>query len=376
MSIGLQDIPRAIQRMLVALVRSFIPGTANEYRLRHSSPFVPWEMPYFGSSWSKATFPIPMWNNGATHLFGTLGLSPTLTREIEGKVVKEYRQWQMLIYGLNPADRLLTPMIPPLPLWYTGVIQNKYGYNLGMLQSFDAVNNCVYDKVQEYHPAEPGNSVPNLYSATQYSRKASLYFDTWQEFRDDLEKRLVRLETGQWVLPLNGITYIAGDLGTPGDYFAPRSPANNEGAREPITEFWVAGRGMFVCSGNAFLNCSIRMLEESQATGSTPLFSLIARNGGVIFRNTTDGGQRFYRLDGSVYSDLGIMVPAGSSLRIFGNWVTNRFNRATLRGTTEVNYLSSRVRSSFNSLHPERGRFDPTRYYGSLSPAWVGWQEK
>ena len=89
-----------------------------------------------------------------------------------------------------------------------------------------------------------------------------------------------------------------------------------------------------------------------------------------------EGGQRFYRIDGSLYTDLGLMVPDNCSLRILGNWVTNRFPRAAIRGTTAVDYLSSRVRSSLGSLHPDHGRLDPSRYYGTLSPTWIAWQEK
>ncbi|HNV69259.1 MAG TPA: hypothetical protein PKO06_06135, partial [Candidatus Ozemobacteraceae bacterium] len=376
-------------RLLVALAQLALYGppqvnswTATTFLARNDC-FVGWEMPYFGTDWRPFTMPIPPWNLGATHLFGAGAMHPTLTREIEGKVVKSYRQWKLCICGLQPLDALWIGgiRVPPVPfpVWYTGVIQNKYGYNFLPLQSFDASANDIYTKVKEYDPEEPQNGVPNLYSSTQYARKASLFFDRWQDFRTDLETRLVQNASGQWVMPLPGITYITGDLGSSGEYFQPRVPAGLASAGQPISEVWVAGRGMLVCSGNIYLNCSFRALPHSAgeaASATPPLFTLMARNGGLLLKNSVEGGQRFYRIDGSLYTDLGLMVPDNCSLRILGNWVTNRFPRAAIRGTTAVDYLSSRVRSSLGSLHPDHGRLDPSRYYGTLSPTWIAWQEK
>ncbi len=376
-------------RLLASLAQLALYGpapvnswTASTFLARNDC-FVAWEMPYFGTEWRPFTIPVPPWNTGATYLFGAGAMHPTLTREVEGKVVKSYRQWKMCICGLQPLDALWiggvrVPPIP-IPIWYTGVIQNKYGYNFLPLQSFDASANDIYGKVKEYDPEEPGNGVPNLYSSLQYARKASLFFDTWQDFRTDLEKRVVQNASGQWVMPLHGITYVTGDLGTPQEYFQPRVPVGLASAGQPIRELWVTGRGMLVCSGNIYLNCSFRALSSAsseQASVTAPLFTMMARNGGLLLKNSAEGGQRFYRIDGSVYTDLGIMVPDNCSLRILGNWVTNRFPRAAMRGTTSIDYLSSRVRSSLGSLHPDHGRLDPSRYYGTLSPTWIAWQEK
>jgi hypothetical protein len=348
--------------------------------------FQGWETPYFGTSNWIAPVPLPIWANGSTHLFGMLAAHPPLTREIEGKVVKLFRQWRMCLVGLDPGDRLPTINPPffmppfPVPVWYAGEILNKYGYNFPTFKSFDPATKKPSDDTTAYDPAKNENLAPNLYTTQQYAKKAAHYYPSYEAFLKDLPQRLVKLADGRQAFALDGVNFIAGSLGTAKAPFtgpvAPAGAAASPGtaAAKPTgaEEFLVTGRGMIVCSGNIFLGVDIRRVDGKDSQGNILpcVFSLISREGGLM----VDPRREHYRLDASLYTDLGLLVPADCSLWISGNWVTNQFAKGNLGGAVRVDYLSSRTRSSLASLHPIRGKFDPARYHISLSPVWASWK--
>lgn len=327
--------------------------------------FQKWEMPHMGTS--NWLYPIPTTGTGAnkTHLFGAAGLHPTLTREIEGNVMKGYRQWRMCIVGMKPTDRLPLLPIPPyllppppyvVPIWYAQEVLTKYDYNLVPLKANDASGNPD-KKTYSYDPAQIQNMPPNLYTPEQYVKKASYYYESGQAFIDDLPNRMTTVN-GKNVFVLNGITYISGSLGSPepGQEFSANS------------DFYVVGKGMIVCSGNIYIANSIRALDRNE--DEKTVFTLMSRNGALISLQ----GNKQIELEGSLYTEKGIYCHANSSIRIVGNWVTNQFNKASMGGTVVVDYVSSRVRSSLGSLHPERGKYDPNRYHISFSPSWASWR--
>ncbi len=317
---------------------------------------------------SNWLYTIPTAGVGAnkTHFFGAGGLYPTMTREVEGNVMKRFRQWKMCIVGMNLMDRLpLLPFppffIPPapivIPIWYTQEILQKYDYNLEPLKVNDETGNPDY-KTYEYDPTKLENMPPNLYTLEQYAKKATYYYEDYAAFLADLPNRMTTV-AGKKVFVLNGISFVSGSMGSSTEPFNPPDCGG---------EFNVLGRGMIVCSGNLYLGCNINAVDFS-STNQT-VFSLILRTGGLLVLSPNCR----YRAEGSVYTDKGIYIHPDSSLRIVGNWVTNQFNKAAMGGTVGVDYVSSRVRSSLDSLHPTRGKYDPKRYHVSFSPLWASWR--
>lgn len=328
--------------------------------------FEKWEMAYMGTSNSAYTIPTAGTGANKTHFFGAGSLYPTLTREIEGNVMKRFRQWKMCIVGMNLTDRLpLLPfppfLLPPapivIPIWYTNEIWQKYDYNLYPMKA----NNESGDPdttTYEYDPRKLENMPPNLYTLEQYAKKATYYYEDYATFLADLPNRMTTID-GRKVFVLNGITFISGSVGSTS---SPFNPTEGSG------DFFVCGKGMIVCSGNFYLGCNIKGLDFSK--DDMTVFTLMARTGGLLVLS----GEKRFQIEGSVYTDKGLYVHMDSSLRIVGNWVTNQFNKASMGGTVGVDYVSTKVRSSLGSLHPVRGKYDPRRYHVSFSPLWASWR--
>ncbi|MEW6713259.1 MAG: hypothetical protein AB1403_25790, partial [Candidatus Riflebacteria bacterium] len=272
--------------------------------------FEKWEMPYMGTgNW---LYTIPTTGTGAskTHFFGYGGLYPTLTKEIEGNVLKKYRQWKMCVIGMSPVDRLLSYGVI-FPIWYTQEVLTKYDYNLEPLKANDESGNPDL-KTYEYDPTKLENMAPNLYTLEQYAKKATYYYEDYQAFMEDLPNRMSSIN-GRKVFILNGITYVAGSIGEASNPFC---PPDSDGTLN------VCGRGMIVCSGNFYLGCNIKTLDR---TADEPtVFTLMVRNGGLLVLQ----GDVQREVEGSIYTDKGMYVNSSSSMHVIGNWVTNQFNKA------------------------------------------------
>ena len=345
-------IALAVTLALKPLVDNTVPkGTALV-----PDAFEKWEMPYMGTgNW---LYTVPTTGTGAnkTHLFGYGGLYPTLTKEIEGNVLKRYRQWKMCIVGLSPADRLLSYGLI-WPIWYTQEVLTKYDYNLDPLKANDENGNADL-KTHQYEPDKLENMPPNLYTIEQYAKKSTYYYEDYQSFLDDLPNRMTTVG-GRKVYVLNGITYISGSVGEASSPFVPPDSDGN---------FYVCGKGMIVCSGNFYLGCNIKTLDRS--ADELTVFTLMLRGGGLLVLQ----GSAQREIEGSLYTEKGVYVHSASSLHVIGNWVTNQFNKAAMGGTVVVDYVSSKVRSSLGSLHPVRGKYDPSRYQVTFSPLWASWR--
>jgi hypothetical protein len=158
--------------------------------IRIKDPMVKWEWPMAGVGFRYYRVPFPTPSRTVTHLFGDSSLFPTLTREIEGYVLKSYRQWHFCMMSYPPGPIPLGNQIPtpwgfmilpiPFPLWHTHDIADKYGFNLDPLKSPKNESGEVDINTNSYDPAFMENAPPNLYSSEQYAKKAVYYYPTSQ----------------------------------------------------------------------------------------------------------------------------------------------------------------------------------------------------
>jgi hypothetical protein len=318
-----------------------------------------------GTRNSNYCLPTLGWSDNKTHLFGLNAWYPTLSRDIEGMVAKRYKQWHVTIVGLFAQDRLpLLPFPPPwcfvppipVPYWFTDQVITKYDYNMWFMKALDVDDMTGDDTYSMYDPEDMINMPANYYALEQYAKKSNYYYASAENFLKDLPNRMITID-GKKALQLNGVTFIAGSLGSDAQPFT---------APEGGDTFYVTGKGMIVCSGNVSLGCSIRYIEEPE---KNTVFSLIVRNGGLIMTNAGD-----FTLEGSYYTNRGIYLGSNTRLNIQGNWVTNEFAKHRMRGEIMVDYIASKVRASTGSLHPLTGKYDPRRYNLALSPRWNAWK--
>jgi len=322
------------------------------------------KLPWMGTGNSYYCLPSLGWGQNKTHLFGLNAWYPTLSRDIEGMVAKRYRQWHVTIVGLFAKDRLpLLPFPPPwcfvppipVPFWFADQIINKYDYNMWFMKAYDSEDDTGDAGMSMYDPEYTINMPANYYAIEQYAKKSNYFYESGEAFVKDLPNRMVTID-GKKALQLNGVTFIVGSLGTDSQPFV---------ATEGDT-FYVTGRGMIVVSGNLSLGCNIKYVEEAE---KPTVFSLIVRNGGLIMTNNGD-----YVIEGSVYTNRGLYLGSNTTLNIQGNWVTNEFAKHRMRGELMVDYVSSKLRPSLGSLHPQTGKYDPRRYNLALSSRWNAWK--
>jgi len=345
-----------------------------------------WEWPNMGrglrtSQGEQFTLPLPGYISGVTHFFGGGALAPTLTREVEGYLLKRYKQWHFGFVAFPPGipwpsgNVIYIPTVPPIclipfpiPLWHTHDCINKYEYNFYLIKPPKDLAGNVDEEIRVYDPQYMENSPPNLYSIEQYAKKSSYYYPTAEDFYKDIPNRLIKVKTksgDKECLKLNGVTFIANSIQLPPPEWKEKS-------------LLVSGSGMIVAGGNCFLRGSIEdaYTDEEERQPETPrtVFSLILRKGGLIY----DEGEARAKIEGCVYTDRGIAIVSGKALKIVGNWVTNSFIKATAapNSLVVVDYTAYKTRSSLNSLHPEKGKFDPERYHVSLAPGWESWKIK
>ncbi len=341
--------------------------------LRFKDPMVKWEWPMMGMGWSQLRVPFPTPARTVTHFFGDSALFPTLTREVEGFVLKCYRQWHFCLLGfpMGPiplGNQVPAPFPPPFsllppfptPYWHTHDIQDKYGYNFGALKSPKNNAGVVDEETNVYDPSFFENSPPNLYSSEQYVKKSAYYYPTANDFYDDILNRAKDVN-GKKCLNLNGFTYVADSIILP-------PPVAIDGMSSDV--FYVTGRGGIVCGGNVILKGNVEDpysdTEERAANTPRTVFSLIVRSGGVIL----DDGPENIKLEGSLFTDKGMAIPGGKSLNVVGNWVTNAFSKIAIQGDLRIDHVGYKTRNSMTSINPDYGVYDPERYVVSLAPGY------
>lgn len=336
-------------------------------------PFERWDWPHSNGPLSFAgvglPIPMPAFGSTVTHLFGPGAVYPTMTREIEGCVLKRFEQWHFTIMGYPmgpfpvgkqiPTPIILLPPIP-IPLVHTHDVCEKYEYSFYPMKSTEDANKEPDGAVTIYDPAQLENSPPNLYSIEQYAKKATYYYANEADFLADLPNRMININ-GKDCYRLNGVTFVADNLTIP--------PVGS-------TSFNIYGRGSIVSGGNITLRGHVEDPYEDadEASPDKPrtIFSLIARRGGVIVDESAPSDP--IRFEGSLYTDKGMVVFGDKQLVIRGNWITNTFNKAAAQGNVKIIFVGYKTRSSLNSIHPQQGKYDPERYQVTLTPGWEAWR--
>ncbi|HOY67495.1 MAG TPA: hypothetical protein PLP29_11430 [Candidatus Ozemobacteraceae bacterium] len=337
-------------------------------------PFERWDWPYSGGPLSFAgvglPIPLPAFGSCVTHLFGPGALYPTMTREIEGCVLKRFQQWHFTIMGYPMGPFPVGKQIPitgfinlppiPIPLVHTHDVCEKYEYSFYPMKATEDANKEPDGAVTIYDPSQLENSPPNLYSIEQYAKKATYYYATEKDFLADLPNRMIKIN-GKDCYRLNGITFVADNLTLP--------PVGSSTLN-------VYGRGSIVSGGNVSLRGNIEdpYDDTQETTAGTPrtIFSLVVRRGGVIIDENAPSDP--VRFEGNLYTDKGLAVFGDKQIAIRGNWVTNTFNKAAAQGAVKVTYVGYKTRSSLNSIHPKLGKYDPERYQVTLTPGWEAWR--
>jgi hypothetical protein len=376
MSVNIIQLGIALAARLVALGISEANVSENHPLIKALETvdcFSEFELPYMGTHVGPFTLPTLGWESNKTHLFGAASLQPTMTRDIEGDVKKRSLKWRMVIVGMLAPHRL--PLIPgcpflippiPLPVWETKTEDTRYTYNIPLLRGPKSNDKPWDDKTPIFDPALAVNQVPNLYTPEQYLKKATHYYKTGQEFLADIPRRLIDVPGVGLVLPLDGVNYIAESLGSAN---APFVPIDEHG--QALADFRVMGKGMIVTGGNAFLGCNLLAINSPI---DKTVFSLVVPRGGLAV--VPPAGNEYLTIEGAVYTNRGLFIGDSCGLHIKGNWATNFFNKEKMLGHVTVDFVSTRVRSSFNSLHGKFGRFAPERFHVSLTPTWTSWSEK
>lgn len=300
----------------------------------------PFDWGYFGGGEPGGSggywLPIPP-RFARTMLFGNFHLEFPFSLRVEGYLKKVYTHIRLLLV------KILIPPIPiigflgleiPVPWFWAKAEKEPYGFC-----GFPPYKNDDEGK-SAWNPNDPGNLPANIYSPTQYLKKASYFYPSSLEFNRDLDNRCIEYN-GKKTFVCDGITFVNDNLWIDGDLH-------------------VMGRGIIVAAANIHLKGNVTR-EDFDANGNATLFSLVARNGAIVNHY---GDRKVYAC---LFGDKGLMNPIGATLTVHGNLVVNRFNRKECQGNLHVYYESNHCRSSLMSMIRPVAKWDPTRYYVTFS---------
>lgn len=187
---------------------------------------------------------------------------------------------------------------------------------------------------QAWNPDDTKTLPTSLYSTAQYLKKCSYYYNSNDEFLEDMRKN--RSPNGVFIC--DGITFVNTDsLELPG--------------------MVVAGRGMIVSAGSVVINGDITRIDEENQPS---VFSIVARNG-YIAANSPN------KIDACLFADKGLLRSHYHKLNINGNLCVNHCNRGSIKSEVEVVYTPRNCRSSLLSMLRPVAKLDPLRYFVTLS---------
>ncbi len=272
-----------------------------------------------------------------TLLFGNFHLEFPMSMRVEGYLKKVYTHINLLLV------KIYIPPIPiigflgmdiPIPWFWAKAKKEPYGFCQWPPYESDDEGKAAWNPNKEF------NLPSNVYSPTQYLKKASYFYASSRDFENDIENRTI-IHNGKETFICDGVTFVNDNLWL----------------TKPLH---VMGRGIIVSAANVHLNAEITR-EDKDANGNNTVFSIVARNGAIINHY---GKRKVYAC---LYGDKGLINPIGANLSVYGNLVVNRFNRKDCQGDLHVYYQSSHCRSSLLSMIRPVAKWDPTRYYVTLS---------
>lgn len=292
-----------------------------------------WSWPYMGTPNSWYTIPTAGTEHNRTHAYGTLFLNGPLGFKVEGNLIQKFRQWDFLY--IKPYW-VWTPFgsfpLPPLPIIFWKTSFEEKNLTFAPSQFADNANPAAFD------PNMPSHLPKNLYALDQYLNIASYVYPSGADFLADMTDRCD--EHGHFII--DGINFIADSVRLP--------------------DLTVKGKGMIVSAGNIYIAGNVR-----QADDKNTVLSLIARQGGLFHT----GGN--HTVEAAIYANEGIST--NGELKIKGNLVVNKFNKASMGGLTAIEYVASNTRMSMTSLLPGYGKYDPLRYYATMGKPYSVYKE-
>ena len=283
-----------------------------------------------GSYW----VPVPP-QYARTCFFGDFHISMPFSFRVEGYLKKVYSHIK-----LHCISIIIPPILafPGFTITFPWLWCNNYAEPYGFCKW------PPYDDDEKaktsWKPDEPANLPANLYSTAQYLKKASYYYNSSQEFINDIDNRSI-MDGKDKIFICDGVTFVND------------STLNLPGMK-------VRGRGIIVCAGNVSIDGDIERIKE-YGDGNPTIFSIVARNGAIQIGYTTK------RVDACLYGDRGIQSFPGNKLEINGNLCVNRLVRKDIKGDIYVKYKSRHTRSSLLSMIRPIAKYDPTRYHVTLS---------
>lgn len=291
-----------------------------------------------GSYW----IPIPP-RFGRTLLFGNFHIEFPFSLRAEGYLTKIYSHIKLLLV------KIYIPPIPiigflgmdiPIPWLWATAHEEPYGFCKFPGYKDEEEAKTAWD------PNEEANLPANLYSPTQYLKKASYFYNSSGEFNRDLENRCIEYN-GKKTFICDGVTFVNDNLW--------------------LNDMHVMGRGMIVSSANIHINGNITR-EDYDKDGNATILSIVARNGSII------GGYGDREINACVFADKGLQTTIGSEMIIHGNLCVNRFSKADMDGDVHVYFESNHCRSSLLSMIKPVAKWDPTRYYVTFSSKMSSFQ--
>ena len=205
--------------------------------------------------------------------------------------------------------------------------QDFAGYNYN--QKWDSNTN------PKYLPA-------NCYDTLQYAKKATRYYDTVDDFKNDLKLEVDKggLKEGDHVF-FKGVYYIK---------------LEGDGKLEFDEPLKYRGNGLIVCKkGEININRDITRVDDSSTLG------IIARTGQINF-NTN-------KVMASCFSNFA-PFSLSDKLEIYGNLVCNNFERSYFSKNVHIYYDNTICNvTPFASLR-KIGKFEPKRYAVTFADNW------
>ncbi len=257
---------------------------------------------------------------GKVRLFGPWAVFPTINLSSGGNF---YKRVVKLSGYCWPWIYLLFVTIPGGCMWTIRREETPYGYgfyNRGVTVRFNG-------------------KIENLYTPSQYRKKATYVYYTWKAFESD---KSIRDKNG--VIFLDGVIFI-----------------DTRKMKPAVLKGKFYGTGMIVVNGDVRIDGDIRHEPYVTVNGKKKKapFSIIC------FGKITTA--RKVKVEAAVYAQNGVAVGKGGKMEIRGNLVCREFYPKDIKGDLIIRYDSRYTIASFGALIPYVSRYVPDRYYVVIS---------